>query len=236
MPTENLNFLTVFFAGILAFLSPCILPILPAYLSFITGMSLEELYRKKGGRESLRRIIEPTLLFILGFTVVFVALGTTANATKLLPPWFKNLLERVAGVILIIFGLHFMGIIRIKFLDYQYRVREVRRKGGFSLILLGMAFAVGWTPCVGPILAAVFSLAAFDSSTVWQGVLYLLVFSAGLAIPFFASAVFLGSLINLFSRIKRHMRVVMVVCGSFLVVTGLFLLLRKFELIKQIFS
>jgi cytochrome c-type biogenesis protein len=229
---SEVTILTAFAGGLLAFISPCILPILPGYLSFITGASLEELKPGERRKEAMLRAAIQSLLFVLGFTIVFTALGTTAAATQALPPWVLNVAGRVAGAIVIIFGLHIMGAIRIPFLNYEKRMEVGKRRGFLGTVLLGMAFALGWTPCVGPILSAIYLKAAFTEPSVLQGVIYLLVFSLGLGIPFVLSAVFLSSLLPLFEAIKRHMRLVMMISGGLLVVMGVLMVFGVFDLIS----
>jgi cytochrome c-type biogenesis protein len=229
---EQVTFIGAFFGGLLAFVSPCILPILPGYLSFITGISLEELVAQEKRGEVMFQAARQSSLFVLGFTIVFVALGTTAAAAGGLPPWLMDILGRVAGGVVVLFGLHLMGIINISFLNYEKRLEIDRKRGYFGTILLGMAFAIGWTPCVGPILSAIYLKAAFTEPTVFQGILYLLVFSLGIGIPFIVSAVFLSSLLPLFDRIKRHMRVVLFISGGLLVVMGGLMITGVFDLIR----
>jgi cytochrome c-type biogenesis protein len=229
---DKVTFISAFFGGMLAFVSPCILPILPGYLSFITGISLEELAAQEKKREVMLRAAAQSSLFVLGFTIVFTALGMTAAATRGLPPVFMDILGRVAGVVVVIFGLHIMGIINIPFLNYEKRLELGKKSGLLGTVLLGMAFAVGWTPCVGPILSAIYLKAAFTEPTVIQGVFYLLIFSLGIGIPFIASAIFLSSLLPFFNRIKRHMRVVMILSGGLLVIMGGLMIAGVFDLIR----
>ncbi|OFW55926.1 MAG: hypothetical protein A2W01_05610 [Candidatus Solincola sediminis] len=229
---EEVTFFGAFLGGMLAFASPCILPILPGYLSFITGISLEELTEQGRSKRITIQAARQSILFVLGFTIVFTALGTTAAATRGLPPLFLDILGRVAGVVIVIFGLHLIGIITIPFLNYEKRLELGKKRGVLGTLLLGMAFAIGWTPCVGPILSAIYLKAAFTEPTIAQGIFYLLVFSAGIGIPFILSAVFLSSLLPLFKRIKRHMRIVMIITGGLLVIMGGLMIAGVFDLIR----
>jgi cytochrome c-type biogenesis protein len=229
---EQVTVISAFLGGLLAFVSPCILPILPGYLSFITGISLEELEAQEKSKEVMLKAAKQSSLFVLGFTIVFTALGLTTAATRGLPPLFFDILGRVAGAIIIIFGLHLMGVITIPFLNYEKRLEMGKKRGVIGTIVLGMAFAVGWTPCVGPILSAIYLKAAFTEPTVLQGVFYLLIFSLGIGIPFITSAVFLAWFIPLFSWLKRHMRVVMIISGMLLVIMGGLMLAGVFDLIS----
>lgn len=216
----------------MAFVSPCILPILPGYLSFITGISLDELSSHEKTGQITRQALKQSLLFVAGFSIVFVALGTTAAATRGLPSWLLDVLGRLAGAVVVVFGLHIMGVINIPFLNYERRLEMGKKRGFLGTILLGMAFAFGWTPCVGPILSAIYLKAAFTEPTVVEGILYLMIFSLGLGLPFIASALFLSYLIPLFDRIKRHMRVVMIVSGGLLVIMGGLMIAGVFDLIR----
>ena len=229
---EQVTIIGAFLGGILAFVSPCILPILPGYLSFITGISLEELAAREKKREVMLQAARQSFLFVLGFTIVFTALGTTAATTRGLPPWFLDILGRVAGAVVVAFGLHLMGVVNISFLNYEKRLELDKKRGFLGTVLLGMAFAIGWTPCVGPILSAIYLKAAFTEPTVLQGVFYLLVFSLGIGMPFIISAVFLSSLLPFFNRIKRHMRVVMIISGGLLVIMGGLMIAGVFDLIR----
>jgi len=229
---EEITFFGALFGGILAFVSPCILPILPGYLSFITGVSVEELTEHDRSRQITIQAARQSALFVLGFTIVFTALGTTTAVTRALPPWVIDVLGRVSGVVVVIFGFHLMGIITIPFLNYERRLELGKKRGFLGTLLLGMAFAIGWTPCVGPILSAIYLKAAFTEPTIVQGIFYLLVFSAGIGIPFILSAVFLSSLLPIFKKIRRHMRVIMIVSGALLVVMGGSMIAGVFDLIR----
>jgi cytochrome c-type biogenesis protein len=229
---EQVTFFGALAGGILAFLSPCILPILPGYLSFITGVSLEELAAREKSREITIQAVRQSGLFVLGFTFVFTALGTTTAAARGLPSWLLDILGRVAGVIIVIFGLHIMQIITIPFLNYEKRIEIGKKRGIFATLILGMAFAIGWTPCVGPMLSAIYLKAAFTEPTVAEGVFYLLVFSAGLGIPFMLSAVFLSSLLPVFKRIQKHMRLIMILSGALMIIMGTLMIVGVFDLIR----
>jgi cytochrome c-type biogenesis protein len=229
---EQVTVISAFLGGLLAFVSPCILPILPGYLSFITGISLEELESQEKSREILVQAAKQSSLFVLGFTIVFTALGITTAATRTLPPLFFDILGRIAGAIIIIFGLHLMGLITIPFLNYEKRLEAGKKRGIVGTVILGMAFAVGWTPCVGPILSAIYLKAAFTEPTILQGVFYLLIFSLGIGIPFIASAIFLSWFIPLFTWLKRHMRIVIIISGGLLVVMGALMVAGVFDLIN----
>ena len=220
-----------FLAGLVSFASPCVLPLIPSYVSFTTGLSLDELTEGKGGFRVKGITILSSILFILGFTSVFVAFGATASLIGDFMRQYMGLVGKIAGALVIVFGLYMMGILKLNFLMREKRV-SVRKKrlGPFGSVLVGMAFAAGWTPCIGPILSTILILASQGEST-YQGMFLLSVYSLGLGIPFLISAVLIDSFLNLFQRVKKYLRTVEVVGGAFLVVIGVLIftnLLQRF--------
>lgn len=226
----------VFGAGILSFLSPCVLPLVPAYLSYMGGASFEQL-QADGAQAGLvwRRSVFTSLFFVFGFSLVFIALGATATAFG---QAFRGLLvyeigigsfrfavlPLLAGLIIIAMGLHFLGIWRLAFLDMQVRHGgPAAASGPLGGFLLGLAFAVGWTPCIGPVLAAVLSVAAAEDSA-GQGALLLAVYSAGLGVPFILSGLALGPFLSFFKGFKKHLATVEKIMGAILVLVGLMFL------------
>ncbi len=185
MVTLNVNeisLMAAFVAGLFSFVSPCVLPLVPGYISFISGISLEEI--EQGGKQNKNKVIISSLFFILGFSLVFTLLGATATflGSFLLEKAF--ILEKLAGIIIIIFGIHMSGIYRIKFLDYEKEYMQKPDRLILSSVLFnGIGFCFGWTPCIGPILAGILIYAG-TQKTLYQGVLLLMVYSAGLGIPF----------------------------------------------------
>ena len=226
---KDVTLVAVFVAGILSFISPCVLPLVPGYISFMSGVSLEELEKRHKSITLLIRVCLHSILFGLGFTVIFVALGATA--TVLGNFLFSNLiiLKRVAGAIIIVFGLHTAGLFRIKFLDYQksfnFETKQVRFVNSF---VLGLAFSFAWVPCLGPIIASVLTYAA-TKDTVIEGILLLIVYSLGLGVPFFLMAIGMGKFIGIFDRIKRHFRTIEIISGSLLVLIGILILTDNLE-------
>src|SRR5687767_12483610 len=229
---ENVTLLAAFGAGLLSFISPCVLPLIPGYLSYISGLSLDEM-RGMGAATApgatvavaapphvRRRVIVSSLAFILGFTIVFVALGATASAIGRFVLERLPLLSRIAGAIIIVFGLHTMGVLRIEWLYQEKRVHSARKPvGAFGALLVGIAFAFGWTPCIGPILAGIMAVAA-SRETVGHGVRLLSAYSLGLAVPFFATALAINHFFAAFTKIRRHYHAVELVSGALLVVIG----------------
>ncbi len=236
---ENVTLLAAFGAGLLSFISPCVLPLIPGYLSYISGLSLDEMRGGTGAAlvppssDTRRRVLLSSLAFILGFSLVFVSLGATASTIG------RFLLERlpffgrIAGAVIILFGLHTMGVLRIEWLYQEKRVHTQRKPAGFfGAMLVGVAFAFGWTPCIGPILAGIFAVAA-SRDTVGEGIKLLAVYSLGLAVPFFATALAINRFFGAMARIRRHYHLIELVSGALLVVIGLLIFTNKFTVIAQ---
>lgn len=206
-------------AGLISFLSPCVLPLVPPYLCYLTGTTMEDLGAADGARPR-RDAVLASLLFVAGFTTVFVALGATASALGTLVRQFSSALSVLSGIAIIVMGLHFVGLFRLGLLYREARL-QVRRPAGFwSAYLMGLAFAFGWTPCIGPILAAILAVAGSEA-TVARGAGLLLVYSAGLGLPFVAAAVAVGLFVRFLKRFRRHFVAVERLAGAALVVTGL---------------
>jgi cytochrome c-type biogenesis protein len=218
-----------FWAGLISFISPCVLPLVPPYLTFIAGVTLDDLTDNMKSPVVFRRVMISALAFVLGFSAVFVALGASASAigqgiqdiNQSFQIFGQPALPVLAGIVIIVMGLHFLGVFRIGILDREARF-QVRKKptGIFSAALIGMAFAFGWTPCIGPVLGTMLALAGTEE-TVGQGAILLGVYSAGIAIPFLIAAAFAGPFMSLMRRFRKYMGVVEKVMGGFLVITGL---------------
>jgi len=211
-----------FFAGLLSFVSPCVLPIVPPYLCFLTGLSFGQL----SGEEAVpagaeRRVVLASIAFVLGFATVFVALGATASVVGQTVARHFDVLSVVAGAVIAILGLHFLGAFRIAplFRDLRFTV-ERRPASALGAYVIGLAFAFGWTPCVGPVLAAVLFVAG-STGTALQGAVLLAVYAAGIGLPFVLAAVFASRFLRWAARFRRHMATVERVMGGLLVVTGL---------------
>ena len=212
-------------AGILSFLSPCVLPLIPPYLCFLGGVSLDQITNEEGVDPNImRRVFIAAVAFVLGFSTVFIALGATATVFGQLLADYLDVLTQIAGVLIIVLGLHFMGIFRLAFLFREARFHmDVRPAGVIGAYIIGLAFAFGWTPCVGPVLAAILMVAGSESDIAY-GTSLLAVYSAGLGIPFLASAFAVKPLMSFMSSARRHMQTVERVIGGLLVVTGILFL------------
>jgi len=213
-------------AGIISFLSPCVLPIVPPYLAYMSGVSLNDMGSQSAAR---RRAITAALFFVMGLSTVFLILGFTASAFGAFFLQNQILFSQISGVVVIIFGIHFLGIFRISFLDREARM-DAGDKGGssFGAYVLGLAFAFGWTPCIGPQLGAILSLAASEAS-VTRGTFLLGIYALGLGIPFLLAAMFMTRAVGVMNRLKRHMKTIERVMGVLLLVVGIAMLTGAFS-------
>lgn len=234
MFTENISFLAALGAGFISFISPCVLPLIPGYLSFISGVSVADMSAAEKRGEVLRKVALSSFIFVLGFSAVFITLGASATAVgKFLLSNKIGLFNRIAGVIIVILGLHVMGLIRIPFLNYEKRF-QARSKplGALGTFLVGIAFAFGWTPCIGPILGGILGLAA-NQGTVAQGMLLLTFYSLGLGIPFLITAISFNWFLGFSGFFKKHFRSIEVASGLLLVVIGLLIFFNQFGVLSN---
>lgn len=213
------------FAGIISFLSPCVLPIVPPYLAYMSGMTVSEMSDGQSGRN---RATMTALCFVLGLSTVFIFLGFAASAFGAFFLQNQVLFSQISGAVIIVFGLHFLGVFRIGFLDREARM-DAGDQGGssFGAYVLGLAFAFGWTPCIGPQLGAILTLAASEAS-VARGTLLLGIYALGLGIPFLLAAMFMSRAMGVMNRLKRHMNMIEKVMGALLVFVGASMLLGLF--------
>src|SRR6266566_4179745 len=226
--------IAAFMAGLVSFLSPCVLPLVPGYVSLISGVGVEELKTQEASL--LRKVMLNSLAFIAGFSIVFVTLGAISTEVGQLAAQYKSTLSRVAGVLIIVFGLHLTGILRIKALYADKRLHGV--KGGstaWGAFVIGFAFAFGWTPCVGPILSAILYLAAAQDS-VSKGILLLTIYSLGLAVPFLLTSLGIERFLKFYGRFRRHMHVLEIASGGLLIALGVLLVFGRFTLLARYFS
>jgi cytochrome c-type biogenesis protein len=239
---ENVTLFTAFIAGVLSFISPCVLPLIPGYLSYISGVTLDEMRGTPSGGGAVAaapvvvvnpRVMMTSVAFVLGFSLVFVSLGASATYLGQFMMERLTLLGRIAGVILVIFGLHMMGVFRIGWLYQEARIHTSSRPAGFlGAVVVGIAFAFGWTPCIGPILAGILAIAAAQD-TVGKGIQLLAIYSAGLGIPFLLAGLAIDHFFTAFHRIRRHYRKIEIVSGALLVVIGMLIFTNRFTIIAQ---
>jgi cytochrome c-type biogenesis protein len=237
---EQVTLLAAFVAGVLSFISPCVLPLIPGYVSFVSGVSLDEM-RGTGIPEGAsaavrRRALLMSLAFVLGFSLVFIWLGASATAIGSLLMDHLNLLGKIAGVVIILFGLHMMGVLRIGFLYSEKRFQSSGKPAGFfGAMLVGIAFAFGWTPCIGPILSAILAVASVQES-VGEGVKLLAVYSAGLGVPFVATSLAINRFFAVSARIRKHYHAIEVVSGALLIIVGVLIFTNRFTVIAQLLT
>jgi cytochrome c-type biogenesis protein len=211
--------LTAFFGGLLSFLSPCVLPLVPPYLCFITGATLDDL--TENTIVSRQRTLLASLAFVLGFSTVFVLLGATASAAGQVVREHLPLLARIAGIFIILMGLHFLGLFKFALLNREKRYQQETRPAGFiGAYAVGLAFAFGWTPCIGPVLATILAVAAAEDS-VGQGAILLATYSLGLGVPFLLAALGVGTFLTFLKRFAKHLDKVEKAMGVLLVFAGL---------------
>jgi cytochrome c-type biogenesis protein len=214
-----------FGAGFLSFFSACIAPLIPAYICFITGLSFEELHAQDAlTLKNRRAVLTESLLFVLGFSIVFVALGASASFLGAYLFSKQNIIKIVGAVVIIVFGIHMTGVLNVGFLQREKKIHLTRKPlMRWGSVLVGMAFGFGWTPCVGPILGGILVLAASRES-LYQGIVLLSFYSLGLAIPFLLVSAGVGKAVRLFSKMKRYFRLFSVISGILLIVIGLIVL------------
>jgi len=217
---HDVTFLAALIAGLVSFLSPCVLPLVPPYLIFLAGTSLERFADREPEPRVKRETVLAALLFVAGFSTVFVALGASASVVGSLIRAYSEPLSIAAGVIIIVMGLHFLGLTPIALLHHQKRLDVSKPVGLWGAYVIGLAFAFGWTPCIGPILAAILAVAASEQ-TVERGAALLAVYSLGLGLPFIVAAFAVEPFAEFLARFKRHLRRVEQAMGALLVLTGI---------------
>lgn len=230
---ENLSLLVAFSAGVVSFLSPCVLPLVPVYIGHLAG----SVVLGPGRQRSYMLALPHSLSFVLGFGAVFVAMGVVVGLLGVYLADYMWLLRKVAGTLLVLFGLYLVGAFKLPFLDYERRLHvQLGGKPGYARsFLVGAAFALGWTPCVGPVLGGILAL-AWTSASVWHGAYLLSAYSLGLGLPFIAVGVALGSLRPYLTRLNRHLRVVSIVGGLLLIAVGVLVFTNKLILLNNYFD
>ena len=217
--TFDIGLTGAFIAGILSFLSPCVLPIVPPSLAFIAGVSFQEIEAKE--RAASMRVLRAAIFFVLGFATIFVLLGMSANAVGQFLRDYRDEISLVAGGLIILLGLHFLGVFRIALLYREARLQPRGRPlGVWGAYVAGLAFAFGWTPCVGPVLAAILVVAG-GQDTVAQGAMLLLAYALGIGVPFIVAAAFLDRFQGFMAKFRKHMGLMEKIIGVFLIIAGL---------------
>ena len=223
----TLSLAIAFGAGLLSFLSPCVLPLVPSYITFITGMNYEDL---EGSRKDT---LIHALLFVVGFSLIFLALGAGATVFGQLMLQYRGIISRVGGVLIVIFGLYLLGVFNLSFLMKDTRLHLADKpQCYFGTVVVGIAFGAGWSPCIGPILGAILTMAA-NESDVGRGLTLLGAYSAGLAIPFIASAMMVERFLEIFAKVRRHMIWVNRFAGAMLVFVGVLMLTNRFTILAN---
>lgn len=220
MHTQEVTYIGAFIAGLLSFLSPCVLPLIPSYITYITGLSFADLQAEHPSHIIRQKTILHSFFFICGFTIVFVLLGASATYIGSFLNHNATIIRKIGGVLLVVLGIHVTGLISLNFLLGEKRVSIKHKPSGYvGSFLVGIAFAAGWTPCIGPILAAILAVAATKES-VYQGIILLLLYSLGLGVPFFISALAMHQFLSVFNRFKKFIRLFEIITGVFLVLVG----------------
>lgn len=235
-PSQEVSTLIAFVAGFLSFVSPCVLPLIPSYLTYITGVSFKELTETQS-KSRLRWVTAfHSLLFIVGFSLVFILMGASASYLGNLIVQYQAWLMKGGGVLIILLGLHFIGLFNLPFLQMEKRI-ELKKKplGYFGSFLVGIVFAAGWTPCVGPILSTILIYASTQQNFL-TGVFLLAIYSMGLGIPFFLAAIAFNSFLSAFEKIKRYMRAITIVSGLFLITIGILFVTDLFGRLNVFFN
>ena len=229
----EVTLVAAFAAGFLSFVSPCVLPLIPGYISFVSGVSVEEMRGDAAPATSRLQVFLTSLAFVIGFSIVFVALGASATAVGKFMFAKLPLLSKIAGVILIVFGLHTMGVFRLAFLDTEKRVHAQRKPAGpLGALLVGVAFAFGWTPCIGPILGGILAIAG-SKKTVGEGITLLAVYSLGLGIPFLITSLAINQFFGAAKRIRKHYHAIELASGALLIVIGLLIVTGQLTIITR---
>ena len=234
--TENVSLLVALSAGLISFLSPCILPLIPSYMAFITGVSLEEMSHEENLKRVRKTVILNSSMFILGFSLIFIALGASATVVGRFLAQNIRWFEIVGGVVVIVLGLHFAGVLKLKFLERERKIRiQEKPLGLLGTVVVGMAFGAGWMPCVGPILGTILTMAA-TTQNVAKGILLLAFYSLGLGIPFFLSGLLIHKFFEIFKTLRKYFRVITLIGGILLILVGVLLISGYFSSISSYLS
>lgn len=228
----NISLFLAFSAGLISFISPCVLPLVPAYVSFMTGVSVESL----SGKSNKTHILYKSLVFVLGFTLVFILMGASVTALGSFFVRNKGIFNKIAGVFLIIFGIQSSGIYKFKFFSKEHKLLKFsRNKGLWGALVMGMAFATGWTPCVGPILSSILIYAG-SMETISKGILLLASYSLGLGVPFVLVAMLIDKLSSKLTNISKSLKIISFICGIILIILGVLIFTNRMLLVSRYFN
>ncbi|SDC53692.1 MULTISPECIES: cytochrome c biogenesis CcdA family protein [unclassified Candidatus Frackibacter] len=232
---EEVNLFIAFSAGLISFLSPCVLPLIPTYITYLSGASIEEMKKDKRKRKSKikKKLFLNSIMFIFGFSIIFILLGMSATFLGRFMLQNQPIIRKISGIIVIIFGLHMTGLIKIPFFYRQKKVNyQPKKVTPINSLLLGMAFSAGWTPCIGPILSSILIYAS-SSQTVWLGGGLLGIYALGLAIPFLITTLFISYLSQYLRRLNKHLNKVSIVSGVLLIIMGILIYNNAFQWLSQ---
>ncbi len=234
--TQTLSLMIAFSAGLLSFISPCVLPLVPSYLAYITGLSLEELTHEEQNQQIRRTTLKHSTLFILGFTAVFILFGASATVVGQFLLTYQEIVRKVGGTLVVLFGLYILGILNLPFLMVEKRIHFRERPGGdIGTFLIGVAFAAGWTPCVGPILGTIL-LYASTADSMLQGIWLLTFYSLGLGLPLLLISLGLNAFLNHSKRLRSYMHSVSMISGLFLIVVGVMIFTNSLSTLTAILT
>ncbi len=226
---NDISIFLAFTAGMLSFLSPCVLPLVPAYVSYLTGSSIEELNDDKAKLFTLYK----SFGFVLGFSIIFILMGVSITSLGKLLIVHKGLFRKVGGTIIVIFGLHTIGVFKVKLFYLEKRFLLFNKiKGPFSSVIIGISFAAGWTPCIGPILSSIL-IYATSINSVGKGVLLLIMYSLGLAIPFILTAMAIGSFTKQFKKFSKYLPIISTISGVLMIIMGIMVFSNKLSILSQ---
>lgn len=226
---NDIPILLAFSAGLLSFLSPCVLPLVPAYVSYLTGSSIEELKDDKAKLFTLYK----SFGFVLGFSIIFILMGVSITSLGKLLITHKDLFRKVGGTLIVVFGLHTLGVFKVKLFYREKRFLYFDKiKGPFSSVIMGMAFAAGWTPCIGPILSSIL-IYATSMDSVGKGVLLLIMYSLGLAVPFILTAMAIGSFTKQFKKFSKYLPIISTISGVLMIIIGIMIFMNKLAILSQ---
>lgn len=229
---KDISILLAFSAGLLSFLSPCVLPLVPAYISYLTGSTIEELKDDKAKLFTLYK----SFGFVLGFSIIFILMGLSITSLGKLLITHKNLFRKIGGTLIVVFGLHTIGLFKIKLFYREKRFLLFDKvKGPFSSVIMGMAFAAGWTPCIGPILSSIL-IYATSMNSIGKGVLLLVMYSLGLAVPFILTAMAIGSFTEQFKKVSKYLSIISTISGVLMMIIGVMIFTNKLSILSQYFN